>query len=309
MKVPQFKYIEKKNLWFTISLVLMLIGPLLGVVRFMNQERVVNWGIDFTGGSTMIISFEKLKSDTQLNQQTSGNTIGSIREILKGFNLEKSMIRLGNDHNVLIKTVELNNELRNKIVATMEQKFGKATILEADLVGPTIGAELRSRAGGLILFTLAAIMIYITWRFEFNYGIAATVALLHDALITISLAMVFMIEIDTAFVAAILTILGYSITDTVVIFDRIRENLKLDKTHQTSLTEISNLSINQTLRRSIFTAGTVIIFVISLLFFGGETIRDFNLTLLIGLTLGTCSSIFIASPILVMLSQGNEKES
>jgi len=179
----------------------------------------------------------------------------------------------------------------------LEKEIGKLEILRSEKVGPTIGKELR-RAGILaLLIAIILMVIYITFRFEFKFALAAIGALIHDILVTLSIFSIFQLEINSSFIAAILTIFGYSINDTIVIFDRIRENLK--KAKKEELIPLVNKSIKETLARSINTVVTTLFVLLALYFFGGETTKIFVLAMLIGITSGAYSSIFTASPLWV----------
>lgn len=181
---------------------------------------------------------------------------------------------------------------------SLNEKMGNSEILEADVIGPTIGKELSTQAIWALLLASIGIIIYVSFRFEFKYAVSALLALYHDAIITTGLIALFWRTVDVPFVAAILTIMGYSINDTIVIYDRIRENMKKPNLAKKKFDEVINISIRETLARSINTVLTVIVIVLCLLFFGGETLRDFSLVLLIGFTFGAYSSIFIAPPLL-----------
>jgi len=175
--------------------------------------------------------------------------------------------------------------------------LGPFTILSTDVVGPKIGAELRLQAIKAVLFALAGMLVYIAFRFEWIYGVAAVVAVFHDTLITIGLFSLFNKPISLTVVAALLTLVGYSMNDTIVVFDRIRENLKMVR--RESLENIINLSINQTLSRTILTSGLTLLTALALWLFGGDVLNGFSFALVAGIIVGTYSSIFVASPILV----------
>jgi preprotein translocase subunit SecF len=182
---------------------------------------------------------------------------------------------------------------------------GSFTIRSVDIVGPTIGADLRQQAINVVLIALAAMLVYIAFRFEWIYGVAAVIAVFHDTIITIGLFSLFNKAIDITVIAALLTLVGYSMNDTIVTFDRIRENLRLGM--KGSFTDIVNLSINQTLSRTILTSGLTFLTAISLFIFGGQVLNGFSFALVVGIIVGTYSSIFVASPILVYwhgLAQG-----
>jgi preprotein translocase subunit SecF len=186
-----------------------------------------------------------------------------------------------------------------QVVQTLKQEcfIGPFTIRGVDLVGAKIGADLRRQALYVILSALAGMLVYIAFRFEWIYGVAAVVAVFHDTIITIGLFSLFNLEISLTVVAALLTLVGYSMNDTIVVFDRIRENLKLMRREK--LDTLINISVNQTLSRTILTSGLTFLTALSLLLFGGPVLRGFAFALVFGIFVGTYSSIFVASPILV----------
>jgi preprotein translocase subunit SecF len=186
-----------------------------------------------------------------------------------------------------------------KVLAVIKQEcsIGNFAIRNVEIVGPKIGADLRQQAINVVLIALVAMLIYIAFRFEWIYGVAAVIAVFHDTIITIGLFSIFNKQIDLTVIAALLTLVGYSMNDTIVTFDRIRENIKLQR--RGSFTEIVNLSINQTLSRTILTSGLTFLTALSLYLFGGQVLNGFSFALVVGIIIGTYSSIFIASPILI----------
>jgi len=301
-----YKIVEKRNLWFLLSLAFIMGG--IGVMGFraLNRQPVLNFGIDFISGSTMILKFETLK--TQHQQSSTDNKdiniefIKNVRQSLENFGLEKSAIQITNDLEVLIKTSLLPPEESKKLLTQLESEFGAMEVLEIDFIGPSIGAELRQKSIWIIIAISISLLLYITWRFEFMFGLAALIALLHDALITLSYSAITNLEVNTAFVAALLTVLGYSINDTIVIFDRIRENMRQNK-GSANLSTLANLSLSQTIKRTVNTSLTTIGVILCLIVFGGSTIQTFSIVLLVGIISGTYSSVFIASPALIALSK------
>lgn len=270
-------YIGKRKIWYLISLTFIVIS----IISLLVQG--LNFGIDFQGGSLLHLQFE--------NKVTTED----VRSVLGDYGLEKSSIQVAGDESIIIKTVELDQEKQGQVLQGLSEKLGKYELLRTEKVGPVIGAELRRE--GLLALIVAGILqvIYITIRFEFKFALAAISALLHDSLIALGFFSVFQIDVDIAFIAAILTIIGYSINDTIVIFDRIRENLKYRK--KEALAIVINKSITQTLARSINTVLTVIFVLVALLILGGETTKNFALALLVGVVSGAYSSIFVASPL------------
>lgn len=279
-------FVGKKYIWFSISFVLIIAGAFSFFINGMN------YGIDFTGGTTFTLRF------------TENPAISDVRDILQEYELQSSSITYvsspaDDQQDLLIKSEKLSEETRKNIMDDMSEDLGEYEVVEIDTIGPSIGAELRQNSIIIVIVVLISLLLYITFRFEFWYGVAAITALLHDGLITVGFASILMLEIDTAFVAAVLTVLGYSINDTIVLFDRFRENSK----HISDTRELANISIKQTLPRSINTSITTLFVIGALYLFGGATINDFALVLLIGILSGTYSSIFIASPVYDILKR------
>jgi preprotein translocase subunit SecF len=208
--------------------------------------------------------------------------------------LETSQIQESDD-SFVIKTSELDQAEQKNVLSTIEGKLGAFTVLRSEQVGPVIGKELRT--AGLLALLIASILqiIYISFRFEFRFGLAAILALLHDVIITTGFFSIMQYEVDVTFIAAILTIIGYSINDTIVIFDRIRENLKYKQ--KVELADLTNKSIRQSIVRSLSTSVAVLFVLVALIVLGGETTKYFSLAMLVGVLAGTYSSIFIASPL------------
>ncbi|OGC06855.1 protein-export membrane protein SecF [candidate division WOR-1 bacterium RIFOXYD2_FULL_36_8] len=295
-----FNIIKKTKLWFSLSLILIIVGWGGLVFNSVYRGSPMNFGIDFTGGTLINLHF----TSEEITQNNPVD-ISKVRKVLNSFNLGEAVIQRSGYQDVFIRTLPLETEMRQKIVDDLNESCGGVELLEVDTVGPVIGAELRSQAFWALILASIGILIYVSFRFEFIYAVAALVALIHDAFITIGIMGLLWRNIDISFVAAILTILGYSINDTIVIFDRIRENMKKPGARKIPFAEVVNKSIWETMARSINTVLTVLVIVLSLLFFGGATLREFCLTLLIGFIAGTYSSVFIASPMLVAL---NKKE-
>lgn len=288
--------IGRSKLWFAISLLLIIPGLVSMTYNWATQGMPLNLGIDFTGGNLFNVEF---KDDV---------TVGEIREALKSVNLEKSIIQMAGNRAAIIRTPVLNDKQQGDMLSALNNKVAPwdKSKLSINKVGPVIGKELTTKALLALLVASVLMVIYISYRFEFTFGIAAIIALLHDVLVTMGVFSIFWWEVDSAFVAAILTILGYSINDTIVIFDRIRENLNRRKKGY-DLEELVNQSILQTMTRSINTVLTVVFVLIALLIFGGSTIRLFALALLIGVVSGCYSSIFNASPLWVVFKKMEKK--
>jgi len=270
--------VGKRRLWFTLSGLVIATG----LVALLLHGGL-NQGIEFQGGTLLQLQFE----------QTA--TLEEMRSVLADYGLEKSTLQETGDKTFLIRTKELSDETRREVLGGLEEKIGPYEVLRIEKVGAIISAELKNNAILALIVATALMLIYIAFRFEFKFAVAGVLALLHDVLLTVGIFALLKVEIDSTFVAAILTIVGYSINDTIVVFDRIRENVKNSK--KESLAQIVNRSVSETLTRSINTSLTTLFAVIALLVFGGETTKVFALALFIGLVAGTYSSIFIASPL------------
>lgn len=208
---------------------------------------------------------------------------------------------------MMIRTVDLEENQRKEVMASLRSDVGDYTVLREEKVGATIGGELIQNAVLALLVSWALIIFYVAYRFEFKFGIAAVLALVHDILVVLAVFSFTQRQIDSSFVAALLTIVGYSINDTIVIFDRIRENLKLHFRRGGDIDELVNRSVFQTLTRSLYTVFTVLFTTFALYFFGGETTKDFAFALLIGFGVGCYSSIFIASPLWIAFRNWSEE--
>ncbi len=279
--------------WFWVSAILLVAG-IVSLVVFRLKP-----GIDFTGGALTQIQFSQ-----DLPQSSD------IQKVLAGTGFPEAQIQSVNSTEVLIRTAPQDQEQHTKFMKALSDKFGTVTESQFTSIGPVIGKELRSQAFVQLILVSLGIILYIAYAFRkvsrpvssWRFGIAAVIALLHDLFIVLGAFSILGhfkgIEVDSLFVTAMLTVLGFSVHDTIVVFDRIRENLRVRAGQ--SLPEIINNSINQTLVRSINTSLTVVFVLLSLFLFGGESIHYFVLALLIGIIAGTYSSIFIASPILIV---------
>lgn len=277
----KFDFVKHRKKYFIASGFIILLG-LLSLLIFG-----LNLGIDFVSGTRVEIFIGQAFDE------------GEIIKELKGINLEpKSVVTAGaeNDRAVLRYDKTLQKEEIAQIRGLYTEKFGEKVDVSASTVDPTISRELAWKAFYSVLIASIGIILYVTIRFEFRFAVSAIVALLHDAFMVIAFFSIFQLEVDLPFIAAVLTIVGYSINDTIVIFDRIRENLKYAKVKKVEDVEnVVNNSIKQTLARSINTVLTVLFAAVALFILGGEGIRNFSLALLIGLISGAYSSIFIAS--------------
>ena len=279
-------FMGKIKMTMTISGLVILIG--LGSIALSGGLK---YGIDFAGGTLIQLQF-KTPPDIEV-----------IRDGLKTIALGESTIQeFGSKRDILIRIQRSEEKLEavgSKVRNSLGGKFNKEdiTVERVEMVGPKVGRDLREKAFLSILYAVIGIVIYISWRFELQYAIAAIIALAHDVLVTLGAFSILDKEFTLVIVAAFLAIIGYSLNDTIVVFDRIRENIR--RRGKNTLVQTINASINQTLSRTILTSGTTLMVVMALFFFGGEIIHDFSFALLVGILVGTYSSIFIASVFLV----------
>ena len=275
----KFDFIKNRKMAYIISVVIILVG-LISIIF-----QGFNLGIDFAGGTLIQIRFDKPVSTTE------------VRNILSEFNLSQSTIQNLSENEFVIRTEKIDSEQRKEILSALKENLTDLEILRVETVGPVIGENLKKLAIYALLFAFIGIILYITMRFEFKFSIISILALLHDTLIVLGIFSLLQKEITISIIAAVLTIIGYSLNNTIVILDRLRENIKF-KTRE-PFENLINMSINQSLSRTINTALTTIIPILTLYFFGGNILSDFALALFIGMVAGTYSSIFIASPLLI----------
>ncbi len=269
-------FIEKRKIFYIISLLIIIPG----LVSLFTKG--LNTGIDFNGGSILQVKISDAASVEQ------------VRTALKDLNLEKAEVTRSGDE-FFIRTPELDQKQTKELLGLLQSKFAKVEFRGAESVGATIGKELTNNAIWAVLVAALAMLIYITFRFEWKFGVAAVIAEFHDLILVLGIFSLFQWEVNAPFIAAILTIVGYSINDTIVIFDRIRENLRMKR--KEDYASLVNRSIMQSLNRSINTVLTCVFALVSLMVFGGVNLRYFVITMLIGFVVGAYSSIFVASPI------------
>ncbi|EAH5484274.1 protein translocase subunit SecF [Campylobacter coli] len=267
----------------------------LSIVLFFGSiyllwDRGLQFGIDFSGGTLI-----QLKYDTAA-------PIPQIREILeKQGNFQNlSVTEFGSKEEITIRFLGSNDSLGSDIgehISTLLKDTGKFEVRRADVVGPKVGDELRNKGLMAIIVSLVAILIYIAIRFEWRFALAAIISEIHDVVITLGAISLFKIDVNLDTLAAVLTVLGYSLNDTIIIFDRIREGIKTNK--KSELAPIINESVSATLSRTVLTSGLTLATVVILYLFGGEMIQGFSLALIVGIVVGTLSSIFVASPTLL----------
>ena len=285
----KFSIVKRYKIFFAITITFLIIGLGSMIVKGFNM------GIDFTGGSIMDLQFHKTVS------------VAEVRDVLKERDLGNAIIQLESSDSavtsakgVLIRTGVISDEQRQQVMADLKSKLGDFDIQRVENVGATIGSELIQQAVLAIVLSWVLMIAYITIRFEFRFALAAIIALIIDVTVTLSYFSLFHVEMDSSFVAALLTVVGYSVNGTIVIFDRIRENLKIHRRSE-SMTEMVDNSIWQTMGRSIYTVGTSLFAVVSIFLWGGETIRNFAFAMLVGFSSGAYTSTLLAGPLWMLL--------
>lgn len=295
LKDPNFKFMDSRRTAFIVSGALILFS-LISLVLHGGPK----YGIDFRGGTLIEYRF----MDQADSNAVITVPIQNVRDVFAGLNLGQSEVKyFGSNQDIFVKIDDAieDDDQQRSILNTISEAFPEYHVVQrrTETVGPKVGKELVWSAVGAILASMVLILIYIMFRFELRFGIGAVMALFHDVIITLGLFSILDIEITIPVIAALLTIIGYSLNDTIVVFDRIRENLKTLKRKLGAYASLVNRSINETLSRTVVTSLTTLMVVIILYFFGGEIIKDFAFALIFGVIIGTYSSIYIASPVLV----------
>ena len=283
-----FSIVKNYKIFFSITIIFLLIG--FGSI----VTRGFNLGIDFTGGSIVDLTFENPVN------------VAQVRDVLKEHDMGNSIIQLENSdgkteaNSVLIRTGVVEDTELRATMNDLQSKLGNYQIQRVEQVGATIGSELVQQAAMAIVLSWVLMIAYITFRFEFKFAIAAIIALIIDVLVVLSYFSLFQMEMDSSFVAALLTVVGYSVNGTIVIFDRIRENLKIHRRSE-SLGEMVDNSIWQCMTRTIYTVAPSLFAIVSIFLFGGETIHNFSFAMLVGFASGAYTSIFLAGPMWMFL--------
>ena len=283
--------------WRWHAMALSAVVILTGLVAVFTQGLPL--GIDFSGGTIVVLKFEKPVTEQ------------AVRDALGGLPGEKVVQQYGQsgDHEILVRLPELVTEqgasleqgARAVLQAIEQASFGKFEVLSTEIVGPVIGKDLQRKGIYATLASIGGILVYIALRFRLSFAVGAVVATFHDILVTVTFLTFFGYELSLNVVAALLAITGYSVNDTIVIFDRVRENLR--SMRRDTLADVVNKSVNQTLGRTIITAGTTFLAVLALFLFGGEVLHGFAFTMLVGIITGTYSTVFIAAAIAIIMSQ------
>lgn len=279
-------FVGKRKLAMIISGIVILLGLASLVIH-----GGPNYGIDFVGGTLVQVKFAESTDAAKIKDSLSSLDLGSV--VVQHF---------GDDANEFLVRVQESNKDKNlsKLISgSLEASYGegKVDIRRVEMVGPQVGKDLRQKGLLSILYAMIGILIYVSWRFELRFAVGAIIALLHDVLITLGVFSLSGREIDLPIIAAFLAIIGYSLNDTIIVYDRIRENY--GKHQKKGFKAVVNSSINETLSRTILTSGTTLLVVVALFIFGGGVIHNFAFALLVGILVGTYSSIFVASPVLI----------
>ncbi|MBN2645297.1 MAG: protein translocase subunit SecF [Desulfuromonadaceae bacterium] len=280
-------FVGRRRLAFIASIALILVG-LVSLIAHGGPE----YGVDFAGGTLVQLRFDENTDAAQLKQLLVPEPLPSA--VIQQF---------GDEANEFLIRAQVTDSglqgLRSAILSRLEASYGagKVDLRRIEMVGPQVGKELREKGLLAILYAMIGILAYITWRFEFRFAVGAIVALMHDVLLTLGAFSLFGKEIDLPIIAAFLAIIGYSLNDTIIVYDRIRENMA--RHHKDDFSRVVNRSINETLSRTLLTSGTTLLVVLALFVFGGGVIHNFAFALLVGVVVGTYSSIFVASPILI----------
>ena len=292
----KYGFINMRRKAYVVSAAVLAVGILAMVVNFAAIGSWQNYGVDFLGGVLVQVRIEEPTTDAELREALGGTDAPPITR----FGEENEfVVRAPVEEGVAI------DDVATALAAQIAAAYGEDSfeIVRQESVGPKIGRELQGRAALAILFSFVLTLLYIAIRFEFRFGVASVIATTHDIFIVLGLLALFRVEIALPTVAALLTIVGYSLNDTIVVFDRIRENLNARGGRRDDPYRLVNRSINETLPRTVLTSGTTLGVLLALLVLGGAVIRDFTLVLILGVLIGTYSSIFIASPALLEIQK------
>ena len=293
-----FRFIEHRKRAYVVSALVLLVGLGAMAANIATLGAWQRYGVDFLGGSLVQVHFADPITDGELRDALGGATAPTITQF-GGEDENEFVIRAPLADTASI--TEVANDLETLIAANLPGRTFE--VVRTELVGAKVGAELQQKAVFAVLFSFILTLTYLAMRFELRFGVAAVIATAHDILVTLGFLALFRVEFALATVAAILTILGYSLNDTIVVFDRIRENLQMKGARKRDPVDLVNQSINETLPRTVLTSGTTLAVLIALLVLGGPVIRDFTIVLILGVVIGTYSSIFVASPALIEIQK------
>src|SRR5215211_5602125 len=300
-------WLGNRRAFIGISVLLMLVGLGSAIFRQATGRQAFNLGVDFKGGTVVTARFKQKPTDDQIREALVKKGINDAVVQPVTDRADTMLIKVpleGEGQDGRTRVREALNEFGAEAAPTVELEQDPNAaykIVGTDAVGAIAGAQLRNKAIAVTLAALVGILMYIAARFEWTYGAAAVIAVFHDVLVTLGFFSIFQFEVNLTVIAALLTLVGFSVNDTIVIFDRIRENLRMHR--RATLYDVTNDSINQTLSRTIITSGLVFLSVLAMVVFGGQVLRGFSVALLIGIIFGTYSSVAIASPIMVWWEQ------
>lgn len=288
--------VEKRNIWFSISLTVIIIGLLFMPINVFMGNGALNYDVEFVGGTQLLLSIGQ-----EFNNDDIANTVKEVTS-----QTTPQIQRILGEQQVNIKLKSIDDETRNNLINKLKEKYPNVEALEVSNVSSTISGEMQRTAILAVTIACLAMLAYITFRFKnLQSGLSAILALLHDVLIVIGVYAVLRIPINTSFIAAMLTIVGYSINNTIVIFDRIRENRKAYK--RNDLERLINNSVKQTITRSLFTSITTLFTIASIYILGVQSIKDFALPIIVGIIAGTYSSIFISTSLWYVMNTQAKK--
>jgi preprotein translocase subunit SecF len=286
----KYKFIEKRRVTFRLFAIVAALAIGFGTYYHFTKGSWLNYGVDFAGGTLLQVRF------------TEPVDVAEVRAAVAPQFQGTEITRFGGENEVLLRAPRFSQggtATADAIKQVLTEKYGnKYQIMRTEAVGPKVGSELQTKALLAIILSFAATLIYLAFRFEWRFGAATIIATLHDITWTLAMIIIFRMEVSLTTVAALLTIVGYSMNDTIVIFDRVRENLKRAGHKHTDLMELLNRSINETLPRTTLTASTTMATLLSLAILGGEALRSFAIIMIFGILVGTYSSMFIGAPML-----------
>ncbi len=290
-------FVGKRKIAIIVSLLLIAVG----IVSLISKGGP-DYGIDFAGGTLVQVRFTEPTGAAEIKEALKGMNLGSLVVQQFGDDKNEFMIRM---ENTSAKLKGLAQSVQEQLAATYGSD--KVDVRRTEMVGPQVGKDLRLKGLKAILYAMLGILAYISWRFEFRFAVGAIIALIHDVVITLGAFSLFGKEIDLPIIAAFLAIIGYSLNDTIIVYDRIRENL--GRHNKEGFSFIVNRSINDTLSRTLLTSGTTMLVILALFVLGGGVIHNFAFAMLIGVLVGTYSSVFVASPILIFWEQRQARKS